>query len=76
MHQRLHVVLNISPQQLIYYYEGLVSTVVAKTTDGRTVHFPANILRSVVQANGVQGLFELVINENRKFVSIKRIDSK
>lgn len=76
MYARLHVVLSISPQQLIQYYEGHASTVVAKTKDGRTVRFPANVLRSLVQANGVQGLFELVVDENRKLVSIKRVDNR
>lgn len=47
--------------------------VVARTMDGRTVRFPANILRSVVQANGVHGIFELVVDENHKFVSLQRI---
>ncbi|SEQ76311.1 Protein of unknown function [Nitrosomonas sp. Nm51] len=75
MHKRLHVVLNISPQQLIHYYEGNISTVVARTTDGRTIRFPASILRSVVQANGIQGLFELIIDQNRKFVSIKQVSN-
>ncbi|MBX3639075.1 MAG: DUF2835 domain-containing protein [Nitrosomonas sp.] len=73
MHQRLLVTLNISSQQLIHYYEGHISMVVARTMDGRTVRFPANILRSVVQANGVHGIFELVVDENRKFVSLQRI---
>lgn len=73
MHQRLLVTLNISSQQLIHYYEGNISMVVARTMDGRTVRFPANILRSVVQANGVHGIFELVVDENHKFVSLQRI---
>ncbi|GJL74096.1 MAG TPA: DUF2835 domain-containing protein [Nitrosomonas sp.] len=73
MHQHLHVVLNISPQKLIYYYEGTANTVVTKATDGRIIRFPANILRSVVQADGVQGIFELVFDENNKFVSISRV---
>ncbi|MBX3628470.1 MAG: DUF2835 domain-containing protein [Nitrosomonas sp.] len=73
MHQRLLVTLNISSQQLIHYYEGNISMVVARTMDGRTVRFPANILRSVVQTNGVHGIFELVVDENRKFVSLQRI---
>lgn len=47
--------------------------VVARTMDGRTVRFPTNILRSVVQANGVHGIFELVVDENHKFVSLQRI---
>jgi uncharacterized protein DUF2835 len=75
VHQSLHVVLNISPDKLLYYYEGEVSAVVAKTTDGRSIRFPANILRSVVQPDGVHGTFELVFDENHKFVSIRRISN-
>ena len=43
MYQRLHVVLKIPSHQLLYYYEGEVDVVVAKTTDGRIIRFPANI---------------------------------
>jgi len=74
MYQRLHVVLKIPAYQLLYYYEGEVDMVVAAaTTDGRIIHFPANVLRSVVQNHGVYGTFELVFDENHKFVSIRRI---
>ena len=74
MHQRLHVVLKIFSHELLYYYEGDIDEVVAKTTDGRIIRFPANILRSVVRSNGVHGTFELVFDENHKFVSISRVD--
>ncbi len=73
MHQRLRVVLKIPAYQVLYYYEGEVETVAAKTTDGRIVHFPANILRSLVQSDGVYGTFELVFDEHNKFVSISRV---
>jgi hypothetical protein len=73
MHQRLLVALNIPPKQLTRYYSGNISTVVARATDGRTIRFPTNILRSIVQTNGVHGIFELILDENRKFVSIKRL---
>jgi hypothetical protein len=73
MHERLRVVLKIPAYQLLYYYEGEVDTVAARTTDGRIIHFPANILRSVVQSDGVYGTFELVFNEDHKFVSISRV---
>lgn len=75
MHQRLHVVLKISSRRLMEYYEGAVDSVVAKTTDGRTIKFPANILRSVVQSDGIYGTFELVFDKNNKFVSISRVAS-
>jgi len=67
--------LDISPEKLIHYYEGTINTVVTQTTTGQTIHFPANILRSIVQTNGIHGVFELVIDKNHKFVSIKRIET-
>ena len=73
MVQRLRVVLKISSYQLMQYYEGEVDSVVAKATDGRTIKFPANTLRSVVQSNGVYGTFELVFDNQNKFVSISRV---
>ena len=73
MPHHLRIVLNISSYQLIQYYEGAVNSVVAKTTDGRTIKFPANILRSVVQSDGVHGTFELVLDAHYKFVSISRV---
>lgn len=74
MYQRLRVVLKIPAYQLLHYYEGEVDTVAARTTDGRIIHFPANILRSVVQSDGVYGTFELVFDERNKFVSISRMN--
>ena len=73
MHQHVRVVLKIPEYQLLAYYEGNVDTVAAKTIDGRIIHFPANVLRSVVQSHGVYGTLELVFDEHHKFVSINRV---
>ena len=73
MHQRLRVMLKIPAHKLLYYYEGEVNTVAARTIDGRIIHFPPNILRSVVQSDGVYGTFDLLFDENNKFVSISRV---
>ena len=72
MHQRVQVILNIPAHRLELYYQGIVTTVAAEATDGRIVHFPANVLRPVVQSHGVYGTFELVFDEHNKFVSITR----
>lgn len=74
MRQRLCVVLSISADEFVQYYQGTVDSVVATATDGRMIKFPANILRSFVKSNGVHGKFELVFNEHFKFVTINRID--
>ncbi|MBL8498161.1 DUF2835 family protein [Nitrosomonas sp. JL21] len=73
MHQHVRIVLNIPTYQLLHYYRGEIDTVAATTTDGRVIHFPANILRSVVHSDGVYGTFELIFDENHQFVSINRI---
>lgn len=73
MHQHVQVTLKIPAYQLALYYQGAVDTVAAETTDGRILHFPANVLRAVVQSHGVYGLFELAFDEHCKFVSIRRV---
>ena len=47
--------------------------VVAKSVDGRTVRFPANVLRPFVTPDGVAGAFVLVYDEKNKFVEMRRV---
>jgi len=47
--------------------------VAAETIDGKTVHFPANILRPFVTHDGVQGTFAIYFDDNNKFKDIKRL---
>jgi len=65
--------LNISNQRLLAYYRGVASQVETRSVDGRTVLFPANILRPFVAHDGVVGLFALVYDEQNRFVEIKRV---
>ncbi len=69
----LRVVLNISTAELLRYYQGAAQQVAARARDGRRVHFPANILRQVVDHDGVHGEFELAFDEHHKFLSIRRV---
>ena len=73
MHQHVRVVLKIPEYQLLAYYEGNVDTVAAKTIDGRIIHFPANVLRSVVQSHGVYGTFGRGCEEQHKVGSSNRV---
>jgi hypothetical protein len=65
--------LNMSSQTFLAYYRGTASEVEARAVDGRTVRFPANILRPFVTHDGVAGLFALVYDEQNKFVEMKRV---
>ena len=70
---KVRFALNISQDVLLSYYEGAAKSVVVKSMDGRSIQFPANILRQFVTADGVQGLFEMEFDENNKFVGIHRV---
>lgn len=70
--QRVTVRLNISSERFQAYYQGMVDSVVATTQDGRTVKFPARVLRTFLTYQGVQGTFEITFNANLKFQAIRR----
>jgi hypothetical protein len=65
--------LNLSPEEVIRYYRGEVRTAMATLDDGRTVQFPASALSRVVTEHGVHGRFQLIIDENQKFVDLQRL---
>lgn len=65
--------LNISQDKLLSYYEGAARAVVVNSLDGRSIQFPANLLRQFVTSEGVQGIFEMEFDANNKFVAMRRI---
>ena len=70
--QKVMVRLNLSPERFQAYYQGVVESVVATTSDGRTVKFPARVLRPFLSYQGVQGTFEIVFDAKLKFQTIRR----
>ena len=62
--------LNLSYDKFLYVYKGQAKNVVTKTMDGRTIQFPAEILKPYLTRNGVQGTFLLQFDENNKFKSL------
>lgn len=71
--QKVMVRLNISPERFQSYYQGIVESVVATTSDGRTVQFPARVLRPFLSYQGVQGTFEITFDAMLKFQTIRRV---
>ena len=70
---RVRFVLNIPQEVLLSYYDGTARSVVVKSLDGRSIQFPANVLRQFVTSDGVRGLFEMEFDENNKFVGLRRV---
>ena len=72
--QTVTIRLNISPERFQAYYQGVVEYVVATASDGRTVQFPARVLRPFLSHQGVHGTFEITFDANLKFQAIRRED--
>jgi len=72
-HRTFRFNLNILKQEYLSYYAGSARWVVARAFEGETVRFPASFLREFVSEDGVMGLFEMVVDEGDKLVSLKRL---
>jgi hypothetical protein len=66
--------LDISPDRLLAYYRGNVEQVSVVAEDGRRIQFPAQWLRGHVRRDGVHGRFQLRFREDRRLISLTRID--
>ncbi|TNC88271.1 DUF2835 domain-containing protein [Thalassolituus sp.] len=73
MSQEVIVDIYISADEYQRYYRGSASRVVATTSDGRTVQFPAGVLQRVVGHDGVRGRFAIRFSQAGKFESIERL---
>ncbi len=71
--ETLTVDLVIDPEDYRRYYEGAARSVVARALDGRTVRFPASLLRPFLLADGIHGRFRIRCDAAGKLVSIDRL---
>lgn len=67
--------LNISPEHYLAYYQGAARKVIAISSDGRRIQFPADKLRPFVTHDGVRGEFVIEFDANHKFVALQRIST-
>jgi hypothetical protein len=65
--------LAISSVQLLEYYRGDKSTVVAKTIQGNTIQFKADHLRPFVTEFGVYGYFAMTLDERHRFLKMVKL---
>lgn len=73
--RRIRFSIKIPPQRFLRYYQGEIQWVQVKAFDGTRVRFPASALRRFVTEDGVEGTFEMTVDENNKLISLRRIDS-
>lgn len=65
--------LVISPEEYLKLYQGLAEDVFTRSRDGRSVRFPASILRPFVTASGISGSFKIVFDDGNRFHHIEKI---
>ena len=71
--QRVIIQLSLSTERVMEYYRGAARYVLTVAKDGRTVQFPASMLRQFVTEEGVHGSFEIVFDKNNKMKTMRRL---
>lgn len=65
--------LHLTREQCESWYAGETRYVQARSRDGRSVRFPVAVLREHVGHDGIHGCFEIHMDGERRFRSIKRL---
>jgi len=63
----------ITKDEWMKIYRGETNLVHAKSRDGRSIQFPANILSKYTTHNGIEGSFVINFNDEGKFQSIIKL---
>lgn len=71
--QQFHFQLHISSDRYLDYYRGAATVVVARTTNGQTVQFPAALLQRHVTPDGIHGHFLLACDDHNKVIRLQRL---
>ena len=74
MSNRIYFSLSLPAERYLLYYRGNVRAVIVESDDGRRIQLPAASLRPFVTAGGIEGRFELTLDENNKLLDIRRVN--
>ena len=67
--------LRLTREQVLRLYEGSANAVVARDRAGLTVRFPLHALRRFVDAQGINGSFELAVDGQHRLLGIERLSN-
>jgi hypothetical protein len=73
--RRFQFRLDLSVAACEQYYRGQVNQVVARSTDGTSIQFPALLIKPFVSGNGVHGLFTLTCDDDGKNSNLQRVQT-
>lgn len=66
--------LHISAEEYLQYYEGYAKAIQVRSYCGKLIQFPADKMRDFVLSDGIHGQFVMQLDNNNKFVSVKRLE--
>jgi hypothetical protein len=70
---RYQITLNITREEWLKLYRGAANTIICRAEDGTRIKIAAVHFIPFVTHSGVAGRFELVIDNDHKLVSLKRM---
>lgn len=70
--KRFEFQLSITSEQYLAYYRGEVLQVVVYLANGKTMSFPAGLLREFVLPDGIHGEFVLTCDDQNKGAKLTR----
>lgn len=73
MNRVIHFNLNLSYDKFLHVYKGEAKYVITTANDGRTIRFPAEVLKPYLTREGVHGKFAISFNELNKFQSLEKL---
>jgi len=65
--------MKLTARECQEYYKGLFTSVQVLTHTGLRLQLPAHHIRTFVTPQGVEGYFELLLDNNNKFISLQKI---
>ena len=69
----IYFILNISVSEYMAYYQGMANVVYVTSLDGRSLEFPARVLRSHITQEGIRGVFVMEYDDKNKFKGVRKV---
>lgn len=65
--------LHLSAKEYLQYYEGIAQAIQVRSLCGKTIQFSADKMRKFVLEDGVHGTFIMQLDNDNKFLSVKKL---
>ncbi|MAY41027.1 MULTISPECIES: DUF2835 domain-containing protein [unclassified Neptuniibacter] len=71
--QSITIEIKIPTEKYMLLYQGVAQNVYTRAIDGRSVQFPAKILKPFLLRDGINGRFNLFFDDQGKYKGIEKV---